>query len=215
MSDAAHMKSIQAGLAGLRYSPGPIDGAWGPKTESAVRALLSAGGKAAPEPVQVSVSSKAGPGTVIRQGSAGHIVREIVVHCSATRPSWLAGKSAKAKAAEIRRWHMQDRGWRDIGYHWVIDRDGTIVAGRAENVVGSHVLDRNIGTIGVCLVGGHGSSENDRFEDNFTTEQRRALLGLIADISTRTPVNRVSGHNEFAPKACPGFNVPNFMKVAA
>ena len=206
MSTRAHMRELQSGLHGLRYDPGPVDGVWGSKTEGAVRALLLAGGAAAAQKVTSGRKSE----LVILQDLAKYVVREIVIHCSATRPGWFAGRSAKAKMAEIRRWHVKDRGWKDVGYHYLIDRDGTIVAGRAENVVGAHVIDRNRGTIGVCLVGGGGSRETDKFDEHFTREQKRSLLGLVASISTRTPVKRVSGHNEYAAKACPGFNVPTF-----
>ena len=53
-------------------------------------------------------------------------ISEIIVHCSATRPEWCASTTTAAKVAEIRRWHVSDRGWRDIGYHYVIDRNGVL-----------------------------------------------------------------------------------------
>lgn len=136
-------------------------------------------------------------------------LNEIVVHCSATRPEWWADRSTAAKVSEIRRWHVSDRGWRDIGYHYVIDRNGVVATGRPLDQVGAHVQGRNTGTIGICLIGGHGSSENDRFEDNFTAAQDAALRKLIADLRGRFPsIKTVSGHNQYAAKACPGFNVP-------
>jgi len=54
---------------------------------------------------------------MILQGTARYPVREIILHCSATRPEWMGNAPLSAKRAEIRRWHMQDRGWRKIGYH--------------------------------------------------------------------------------------------------
>lgn len=134
-------------------------------------------------------------------------VNEIIVHCSATRPNWLDGKSTAAKVREIKLWHTRDRGWKDIGYHWVIDRDGTVARGRPEEQVGAHTIGRNVGTIGVCLIGGHGSSADDRFDENFTPEQDRALRALISDLRRRYGVLALSGHNQWAAKACPGFNV--------
>ena len=132
-------------------------------------------------------------------------VKEIIIHCSATKPEWLATKPLATKIAEIKRWHTQDRGWRDIGYHVVIDRDGAVGPGRPENVVGAHVRGKNKGSLGVCLIGGHGSSADDDFLDNFTPEQRQATWKVIRDIAKRTDIQRVSGHNQFAGKACPGF----------
>lgn len=149
----------------------------------------------------------------IRQGAAGYLVEEVVVHCSATPASWYAGKTAAEKVAEIRRWHVQDRKWRDIGYHWIVDRDGTVLPGRAETVIGAGVEGHNRGVIHVCLIGGGGSSATDAFERNFTAAQGSALRKVLASIRLRTPVRRVSGHNEWAAKACPGFNVPKWLEA--
>lgn len=57
-----------------------------------------------------------------------------------------------------RPWH-QGNGWRDIGYHWIIDRDGTLAPGRTDTEMGAHVAGRTSGTPGICLPGGHGSPE--------------------------------------------------------
>ena len=138
-------------------------------------------------------------------------IDEIIIHCSATRPEWRAGSKTSAKVSEIRKWH-KDRGWRDIGYHYLIDRDGTVATGRPVEQVGAHVKGHNTGTIGVCLIGGHGSSENDRFEDNYTTEQEDTLRGLLTDLGARYGIDKVTGHNQYAAKACPGFNVPRWLK---
>lgn len=134
---------------------------------------------------------------------------EIIVHCSATRPDWMANAKTSAKVAEIRRWHVADRGWKDIGYHFLIDRDGTVAFGRPLGQIGAHVAGRNTGTIGVCLIGGHGSAETDFFSEHFTAAQEKALRKLLADLIWAHPtITRVSGHNQWAAKACPGFNVP-------
>ena len=135
---------------------------------------------------------------------------EIIVHCTATRPNWMAAGTTAQKAAEVRRWHMQDRGWRDIGYHFLIDRDGTVAVGRPLDQTGAHTQGRNAGTIGVALFGGHGSSSDDKFLDNFTPEQDRALRGLIDRLRAQHGPLNLSGHNQWAAKACPGFNVPKW-----
>ena len=142
-------------------------------------------------------------------------LNEIIVHCSATRPEWMATAKTAAKVAEIRRWHMSDRGWRDIGYHFLIDRNGAVATGRPLDQVGAHVVGRNTGTVGVCLIGGHGSSERDAFADHFTPAQDAALRKLLADLIKAHPtIARVSGHNQWAAKACPGFNVPGWYARA-
>ena len=116
---------------------------------------------------------------------------------------------------ELRRWHMQDRGWSDIGYHWVIDRDGEFMPGRAETTIGAGVLGHNNGVIHICLLGGYGAAETDQFRDHFTAEQARCVLSLIGNIAGRTRITRISGHNEWAAKACPGFYVPTWLKEQA
>lgn len=139
-------------------------------------------------------------------------ISEIIVHCSATQPNWMHTATTSAKVAEIRRWHMQDRGWSDIGYHLLIDRDGTILPGRPMEKVGAHTQGRNTGTIGVCLIGGHGSAATDKFSDHFTQAQEQALRATVADLRRRFGKLAVSGHNQWAAKACPGFNVPSFIR---
>jgi len=138
-------------------------------------------------------------------------LNEIIVHCTATRPEWWKGKSAQAKVAEVRKWHVA-KGWSDIGYHYLIDIDGTIVAGRPITRTGAHVKGHNTGTVGISLFGGHGGSASDMFEDNFTEEQDAALRELIADLQKDHPsIFKISGHNEYSSKACPCFNVRNWL----
>ena len=134
-------------------------------------------------------------------------LNEIIVHCTATRPDWWVGTSAQVKTNEVRNWHTS-KGWSDIGYHYLIDRDGTVVSGRPLERTGAHVKGHNAGTIGIALFGGHGGSASDMFEDNFTEEQDAALRKLIADLQKDHPsIFKISGHNEYAAKACPTFRV--------
>jgi hypothetical protein len=148
---------------------------------------------------------------MIKHGSTP--VNTIFVHCSATQPEWMEDSPLSSKVEEISRWHKQ-RGFNRIGYHWVIDRNGEISKGRAENEAGAHVKNHNTGSIGICLIGGFGSNENDPFDENFTVEQDMALRNLIDDIKTRTKITKIRGHNEVAAKACPGFNVSRWLKNA-
>lgn len=153
---------------------------------------------------------------MIYQGSNRYPVHDIVVHCSDTRPNWMEGARTSEKIAEIRRWHTDPkpngRGWRDIGYHWIIDRDGTAQAGRREMVIGAGVMGFNAGVIHICLIGGHGGNEKDRFSKHFTNAQDLALQRLIAAIKSRTEIKRVTGHNDHAAKACPCFTVSEYLR---
>ena len=138
------------------------------------------------------------------------LINEICIHCSATREDWLR-LNLEAQVKEIGRWHKM-RGFDGIGYHWIIGRDGRILNGRSERVQGAHEPKVNRRSIGICLIGGFGSSENDSFLDNYTKEQEDALRNLIAEIKNRYAIKKVSGHNQYAAKACPGFNVNRWLK---
>lgn len=140
----------------------------------------------------------------------GKPVDTIFVHCSATRPEWLAGNSLADKIAEVDSWH-KGRGWSGFGYHWAIDRDGRVAPGRPETEIGAHVAGHNTGSIGICLIGGAGSSATDPFDKNFTPEQDAALRRLIDEIKSRADIKAVRGHNEVAAKACPGFQVDRWL----
>lgn len=138
-------------------------------------------------------------------------INEINIHCSATQPDWMEGQSISAKIAEIRRWHVA-RKFSDIGYHFLIDRDGTIGAGRPVTRMGAHIKGRNERSIGICLLGGHGSNEMDAFEEHFTPQQDDALRGLISELQGKYGITRVEGHNKYAAKACPGFQVDRWFR---
>ncbi len=149
---------------------------------------------------------------MIYQGTARYPVTEIILHCADTRPDWMTGHAIAEKLAEIRRWHVQQRGWRDIGYHWVIDRDGAVAPARPETEIGAHVEGHNRGTIGICLLGGYGATADDPFEKNFTAAQAATVRRLIVEIKGRTVIQKVSGHNDYAAKACPGYRVSTSRK---
>lgn len=138
-------------------------------------------------------------------------ISEIIIHCTATQPAWMQDQPTAAKVAEVRKWHVQERGWKDIGYHYLIDRDGTVAEGRPLDQVGAHTQGHNTGSIGISLIGGFGSSADDKFADHFTPQQEFALSKLIDDLKYRFSVTKVSGHNEYANKACPGFRVAEWL----
>ena len=137
----------------------------------------------------------------------------IIVHCSATPADWLADYPLSDKISEIRRWHVEERGWADIGYHYVIDRDGSLGTGRSVDRVGAHTKGHNAHSIGVCLIGGFGSDANDRFADHYTPKQEYALLDLISQLKAEFGIKIVRGHNSFegVTKACPGFRVKKWL----
>lgn len=139
----------------------------------------------------------------------------IAVHCFATRPDWMQNNSVEEQVEECRRWHVEDRGWSDIGYHFIIGRNGDVVEGRPIEKQGAHVANFNKSSVGIALVGGHGSGMYDAFSDHFTPEQGFALRELIGTLRAQFPtITKVMGHNDFpnVNKACPGFNVAQWLK---
>ncbi|WP_424974275.1 N-acetylmuramoyl-L-alanine amidase [Dinoroseobacter sp. S124A] len=138
----------------------------------------------------------------------------IAIHCTATDPDWMQGQTAKSKVMEIDRWHKA-RGWRGFGYHLLIDRDGTTAPGRDFAEAGAHIKGHNANSIGIVLVGARGASAMDSFSDHFTADQERTLRAELASLQARFPGALVKGHNEFANKGCPGFQVGPWLEAAA
>lgn len=129
----------------------------------------------------------------------------IVVHCAATKATMDIG------VREIRQWHVQ-QGWLDVGYHFVIRRNGDVEDGRPHGVVGSHVKGYNSRSLGICLVGGIDAKGAP--EDNFTAEQMNSLkLLLLAQKRTYTQA-KIVGHRDLdSGKACPSFDVAAKLKT--
>ena len=124
-------------------------------------------------------------------------INQIIIHCSVTK--------GDVSADTIRKWHT-DRGWRDIGYHYVIRTDGSIETGRPIKKAGAHTKGHNKDSIGICLAGGF-----DGTTDDFTDEQFESLLVLVAGLRSIYGALSVYGHNDFTnAKTCPNFNVYNW-----
>lgn len=128
-------------------------------------------------------------------------IKEIIIHCSDTPPDM------DVDAAEIRRWHVEERGWDDIGYHYVITRGGVLEEGRPDEIPGAHVYGHNEETIGVCLVGGMGEAEQSPVADsNFTKEQWATLEVLVRFLQRQYGPLIVHGHRDYSKKLCPNFD---------
>lgn len=124
-------------------------------------------------------------------------INEIIVHCSATR------EGRDFSAADIRRWHVADRRFSDIGYHFVVRLDGSIEAGRPLRRSGAHCRAHNRRSVGVCYIGG--LDRNGHPADTRTPAQRASLLALLTTLRCAFPHASIHGHHDFAPKACPCF----------
>jgi N-acetylmuramoyl-L-alanine amidase len=126
-------------------------------------------------------------------------LNRIIFHCSATED----GKDYTVD--QIRRWHTSPpRNWRDIGYHYVIYRDGSIHEGRPIDQQGAHTRGENADSIGICYIGG---VRDGKATDTMTMRQEIAWLKLVHSLRTVFGPMTIHGHNEYANKACPSFIV--------
>lgn len=126
-------------------------------------------------------------------------IDKILIHCTATP------EGRHVTVDQVTAWHKA-KGYRTIGYHYMVYLDGSVYAGRPEEEVGAHCTGQNARSIGICYVGGI-----DAFtlkpKDTRTPRQKEALRKLAADLQKRYPGATVHGHREFSPKACPCFDV--------
>lgn len=128
--------------------------------------------------------------------------KTLIVHCAATKPTMNIG------LREIRQWH-KERGFLDVGYHFIIRRDGTIETGRDVNQVGAHTVGQNDSSVGICLVGG--VDDKMQPQANFTPQQMSTLRKLLDELKVKFPGVAVKGHRDFAAKACPSFDVKRWL----
>lgn len=140
-----------------------------------------------------------------------------MVHCTATQ------EGRNFMANDIDRWHKQ-RGWKSIGYHYVVDLNGNIEKGRPDWKIGAHVKGHNHHSIGVVYVGG--LDKNLSPKDTRTQAQKKALKQLLKTLKKQYPKAVILGHRDFSKdingngviepfefiKACPCFNAKQEYK---
>jgi len=133
-------------------------------------------------------------------------IKKIIVHCS---------MSSFGDAELINKWHLE-RGWRGIGYHFVIlngcrelgryrlKDDGVIEKGRDIEIVGAHCKGHNKDSIGICLIGNY----------HFSLAQFKALVELIKKLKAEYGDLEVYGHRDFCKyKTCPNFEVRDLKAI--
>lgn len=126
-------------------------------------------------------------------------INKIILHCTATP------EGRETTVDDIRKWHKA-QGWNDIGYHYVVYLDGTIHKGRPIDIVGAHTQGHNTGSIGIVYVGGI-DKMSLKPKDTRTPKQKEALHEFLMEQMLIYKGATLHGHNEFAAKACPSFNV--------
>lgn len=180
---------------------GPIDGDFGPRTFSASLeyAQATAHEPQKPDAPKFNIGGVEKPRYAPELKPARRPVNELIWHCAATPE----GKSFVV--ADIRRWHKA-RGWDDIGYHYVVLLDGSVMTGRPIEKIGAHVSGHNTGTIGACYIGGV-TATGGIAKDTRTEAQKASMLWLTKELVRFHNLSRISGHNQYAAKACPSFDV--------
>ncbi|HML64639.1 MAG TPA: N-acetylmuramoyl-L-alanine amidase [Dysgonomonas sp.] len=126
------------------------------------------------------------------------MIDKTILHCSATK------EGQHFTVEDIDRWHRA-RGFAKIGYHFVVYLDGSVHKGRDISEIGAHCLGQNTNSIGICYIGG--LDQNGKPKDTRTPEQKAAIIKLVDELKKRYPTMTIHGHNEFAAKACPCFDV--------
>jgi N-acetylmuramoyl-L-alanine amidase len=130
-------------------------------------------------------------------------VKKIILHCTATV------EGQEFDITDVDRWHKK-RGWKSVGYHYLIKQDGTLQVGRSLDEVGSHAKGENSDSIGIVYVGGLDANKEPK--DTMTAYQELTLMELIFSLRTVFHWMPVHGHNEYSNKACPSFDVQEKYK---
>lgn len=153
----------------------------------------------------------------------------IIIHCSATP------EGQDVRAADIDKMHRKEPfNFKMIGYHYVIDLDGTIEEGRPLTMDGAHCekpgfsgRPYNKHSIGICYIGGVAKDKKTP-KDTRTDAQKLALQALVANLTMQYPIVEILGHRDASPdlngdgmiskwewmKACPSFDVKAEFPIA-
>lgn len=185
------------------------DGIFGTLTEEAVKEFQ--------KEHNLTIDGIVGPNTfnVLTKGSqlkkSKRRINSIIVHCSATP------EGRDYTVEQIKKDH-KEQGWSDIGYHYVIYRDGSIHEGRNVDIIGAHCEGYNSNSIGVCYIGGLENKPNVEYKklkakDTRTEAQKRALIELLSKLKKYYPEAKIYGHHDFNKgKDCPSFDAKNEYK---
>ena len=143
-------------------------------------------------------------GWYVYAGDLSESYQTLVIHHSA-----FYKENGLATVHEVQRLHRHDRGWADVGYHFMVDAGGLIYAGRSLSVRGAHTAGHNTGSAGVCLMG------DFRYHAP-TMAQWDAFIVLSRWLAGELQLTHLAGHSQFnAGTACPGDKVREQLPAIA
>lgn len=178
------------------------DGVFGSVTEEAVKSFQEVNG--------LKSDGVVGPATMAKLlmnrstlKKSRRKINKIIVHCTATK------EGIDYTVNDVRKWHL-GRGYSDIGYHYLIYRDGSVHNGRDVDIIGAHCSGYNSNSIGVCYVGGLDKKGDPK--DTRTEAQKESLLRLLTELRSLYPDAKIHSHKDFANKACPSFDATKEYK---
>lgn len=143
-------------------------------------------------------------------------VKYLVVHTTAGNPRSTA---ANIQDYFLRSKHKGGRGWSRGGYHWIVEFDGDLNQMYPETEYTNGVRARrslrhvinNGNTLHISYTGGI-DMKTKKPKDTRTKAQKDTLAYSIKELIKKYPNIQVLGHNQVAAKACPSFNVPEWLR---
>ncbi|HEU0030272.1 MAG TPA: peptidoglycan recognition protein [Kofleriaceae bacterium] len=103
---------------------------------------------------------------------------------------------------QIQSFHMFSRGWCDIGYNYLVSRDGRVWRGRGARTVGAHVLNSNTGNVGISFIGTYTATAPTADQMCNAARLLRRLHEDFGGISLTR--DDVKGHRQYGGTSCPG-----------
>jgi len=127
-------------------------------------------------------------------------ISRLTIHHEGWTPVWFSdARQTGERIEQVRRIHVRDRGWGDIGYHYIIDRAGRVWQGRDPRFQGAHVGGANEHNLGVMLLG---NFDRQRPSDAQFDTMVRTVHALTRQYGI--DARQVYTHQELRPTACPG-----------
>ena len=226
------VKTLQTALNKYGYNL-KVDGAFGTKTEAAVKDYQKKYGLSVDGIVGAKTWSKLGYST--SEVSMPRLINEIILHCSATKEGVNFTSDSGNAAHKARKFSTyvdpKTGAVKYIGYHFYIHLDGTIEACRPIGVRGCHAVNHNANSIGICYAGGLDKTDTNgtKIKDTRTPAQKDAILTLCKELIAEHPtIKRIIGHRDTSPdlngngviepfefiKGCPCFDaIPEYKHL--